>query len=69
MSEQPKRVHVIVCIDESERSVTFTGGVVGLKKKIQQKFENWGVDDEMIVQVKSQDWEGEFADILQVCSK
>ena len=39
---------------------------MGLKKEIQQNFENWGVDDEMIVQVKSQDWEGEFADIEDI---
>ena len=45
------------------------GGVVGLKKKIQQKFENWGVDDEMIIHVKSQDWEGEFIDIEDVPDK
>ena len=39
---------------------------MGLKKKIQQKFENWEVDDEMIVHVKSQDWEGEFVDIEDI---
>ena len=38
MSEQPKRV--LVCIDESKRPVTLPVGLVGLKKEIQQKFEN-----------------------------
>ena len=56
---------VLVSVGENRRPVAFIGGVNELKKAVQKKFRDCLKSDEIIVQIKSEDWDGEFIDVKE----